>query len=31
MLSKRIFETDFTTALNEELDRKNLSVKSGRG
>jgi len=27
MLSKRIFETDFTTALNEELDRKNLSVK----
>src|SRR5512138_43086 len=27
MLSKRIFETDFTTALNEELDRKNLTVK----
>ena len=27
MLSKRIFETDFTTALNEELERKNLSVK----
>lgn len=27
MLSKRIFETDFTTALNEELERKNISVK----
>lgn len=27
MLSKRIFETDFTTALNEELERKNLTVK----
>ena len=27
MLSIRIFETDFTTALNEELERKNLSVK----
>lgn len=27
MLSKRIFETDFTTALNEELERNNLSVK----
>ncbi|MDD3135696.1 MAG: helix-turn-helix domain-containing protein [Methanoregula sp.] len=27
MLSKRIFETDFTTALNEELDRKNLTVR----
>jgi predicted transcriptional regulator len=27
MLSKRIFETDFTTALNEELERKNMSVK----
>lgn len=27
MLSKRIFETDFTAALNEELERKNLSVK----
>ncbi|HEX3001424.1 MAG TPA: helix-turn-helix domain-containing protein [Methanoregula sp.] len=27
MISKRIFETDFTTALNEELERKNLSVK----
>jgi len=27
MFSKRIFETDFTTALNEELERKNLSVK----
>jgi predicted transcriptional regulator len=31
MLSKRIFETDFTTALNEELDRKNLSVKELAG
>jgi len=31
MLSKRIFETDFTTALNEELDRKNLSVKDLAG
>jgi predicted transcriptional regulator len=27
MLSKRIFETDFTSALNEELERKNMSVK----
>src|SRR5208337_4715304 len=27
MLSKRIFETDFTTALNEELERKNLTVR----
>lgn len=27
MLSKRIFETDFTTALNQELERKNMSVK----
>jgi predicted transcriptional regulator len=27
MLSNRIFETDFTTALNEELERKNLTVK----
>jgi predicted transcriptional regulator len=27
MLSKRIFETDFTTALNEELERKGMSVK----
>ena len=27
MLSKRIFETDFTAALNEELERKNMSVK----
>jgi predicted transcriptional regulator len=27
MLSKRIFETDFTMALNEELERKNLTVK----
>jgi len=27
MLSKRVFETDFTTALSEELERKNLSVK----
>jgi predicted transcriptional regulator len=27
MLSKRIFETDFTTALNEELEKKNMSVK----
>lgn len=27
MIIKRIFETDFTTALNEELERKNLSVK----
>jgi predicted transcriptional regulator len=31
MLSKRIFETDFTTALNEELERKNLSVKDLAG
>jgi predicted transcriptional regulator len=31
MLSKRIFETDFTTALNEELDRKNLTVKELAG
>ena len=27
MLSKRIFETDFTTALNEELERKMASVR----
>jgi len=27
MLSKRIFEIDFTAALNEELERKNLSVR----
>lgn len=27
MLSKRIFETDFTTALNEELERKNMTVR----
>jgi predicted transcriptional regulator len=27
MLSKRIFETDFTTALNEELEKKDLTVK----
>jgi predicted transcriptional regulator len=27
MMSKRIFEIDFTAALNEELERKNLSVK----
>jgi len=27
MLSKRIFETDFKTALTEELERKNLTVK----
>ncbi len=27
MLSKRIFETDFTTALNEELERKNMNVR----
>jgi predicted transcriptional regulator len=31
MLSKRIFETDFTTALNEELERKNLTVKDLAG
>jgi len=31
MFSKRIFETDFTTALNEELERKNLSVKDLAG
>jgi predicted transcriptional regulator len=27
MLSKRIFETDFTTALNEELEKKDMTVK----
>lgn len=27
MLSKRIFETDFTTALNEELSKKGMTVK----
>ncbi|MDD1687285.1 helix-turn-helix domain-containing protein [Methanoregula sp.] len=27
MLSKRVFETDFTTALNEELAKKGMSVK----
>jgi len=27
MLSKRIFETDFTAALNEELERKHMSVR----
>jgi predicted transcriptional regulator len=27
MLSKRIFETDFTTALNEELAKKDMTVK----
>jgi predicted transcriptional regulator len=31
MLAKRIFETDFTTALNEELERKNMSVKDLAG
>jgi len=31
MLSKRIFETDFTTALNEELERKNMTVKDLAG
>ena len=27
MLSKRIFETDFTTALGEELEKKDLTVR----
>ncbi|HUH78968.1 MAG TPA: helix-turn-helix domain-containing protein [Methanoregula sp.] len=27
MLSKRIFETDFTAALNEELEKKNMTVR----
>jgi len=27
MLSKRIFETDFTTALDEELKKKDMTVK----
>ncbi|ACL16497.1 helix-turn-helix domain-containing protein [Methanosphaerula palustris] len=27
MLSKRIFETDFTAALNEELAKKNMTVR----
>lgn len=27
MLSKRVFETDFTTALNEELEKKDMTVK----
>jgi predicted transcriptional regulator len=27
MFSKRIFEIDFSTALNEELERRNLSVR----
>lgn len=27
MLSKRIFETDFTTALNEELGKKGMTVR----
>jgi predicted transcriptional regulator len=27
MLSKRIFETDFRTALEEELERRNMSIK----
>ena len=31
MFSKRIFETDFTTALNEELERRNMTVKGARG
>jgi len=31
MLSKRIFETDFTTALNEELERKNMTVRDLAG
>jgi predicted transcriptional regulator len=31
MLSKRIFETDFTAALNEELERKNMTVKDLAG
>ena len=30
MFSKRIFETDFTTALNEELERRNMTVKESR-
>jgi len=27
MLSKRVFETDFTTALKEELEKKDMTVK----
>src|SRR5208283_3755651 len=27
MFSKRIFEIDFTAALNEELDRRNMTVR----
>ena len=27
MFSKRIFETEFTAALNEELERRNMTVK----
>lgn len=27
MLSKRIFETDFTSALNEELEKKGMTVR----
>jgi predicted transcriptional regulator len=27
MFSKRIFETDFTSALNEELEKKDMTVK----
>ena len=27
MLSKRIFETDFTSALNEELEKKDMTVR----
>ena len=27
MLSRRIFQTDFTTALNEELEKKDMTVK----
>jgi predicted transcriptional regulator len=31
MLSKRIFETDFPTALNEELEKKDITVKELAG
>ncbi len=31
MFSKRIFEIDFSTALNEELERRNMSVRELAG
>ena len=31
MFSKRIFEIEFTAALNEDLDRRNMTVRNSPG